>query len=151
MRVSEIDQVDPSELNFILSSWKKSFREACPNLRTDEYYQLQGTIIDSILSRFPLLLVAHNTHGSVIGWVCAEATPDETVVHYVYVKSYARRSGIGKRLLDAALAKLEDLETQGVEAGQELVYTHKTRHHPTAERYGFKHVPAARFIREAAE
>lgn len=148
--IREISPAETSELALIFSSWKRSFREACSGLRTDSYYVLQGAICDDILARFPLLLVARNEHGSVLGWVCAEGTENYTVVHYIYCKQYCRRNGVAKRLLSAALASLDALEAQGVQSGQALIYTHKTRHAPIAERYGFKHVEAARFLREAA-
>lgn len=150
MSQSQIGPLEPSELHFILSSWKKSYREACANMRTDPYYKLQGTICDEILSRFPLILVCRNQFGSIDGWICAEATPTATVVHYCYTKSRSRRQGIAKLLLDAVLARVDALEAQGVEAGQDLFYTHKTRHFEAAERYGFKHLPIERFLRSAA-
>lgn len=137
----DIAHVEPSELNFILHSWKKSYREACPDIRTDDYYRLQGAVCDEILSRFPTILVARTSDGVALGWVLAESTELGLVVHYLYVKSRGRRLGVAKALLSAVLNEVD-------EGGDALLYTHKTRTAPIAERYGFKFVPVGRFLRE---
>lgn len=137
----DISAMEPAEINFCLSSWKKSFREANPNVRTDAYYLAQGVVCDEILQRFPTLLAARNPDGVCLGWICAEATPDAAlVVHYTYVKSPYRRLGIAKNLLSAAL-------DAHPEAGEAFIYTHKTRMSFIAERLGFSYVPVGTFLR----
>ncbi len=136
-----ISPVEPDELNFVLSSLKRSFREFCGELRTNDYYRLQGAVCDELLSRFPLVLEARNPDGVLLGWLLCEATPQAFVLHYSYVKSYARRKGVAKALLAAALDALPD-------AGEALLITHKTRHYPTATKMGFQYMPVGRFLQE---
>lgn len=138
-----IDSLKPSELHLVLSSWKRSYRDYCPQLAQDAYYRLQGAVCDEILSRFPLLLAARDPDAPavVLGWICAEpAQQGGVLVHYAYVKQAYRRQNIAKRLLLAAL------EHYASEDGG-LFYTHRTASHAVADRYGLEYLPIAKALR----
>ncbi len=138
----QIGEIEPSELNFILSSYKKSYREACADQRTSEYFVLATALAEEMLSRFPLILVARNPEGVILSWLMCSGSDEAFTLWYAYTKSYARRKGLFKALLAQALDQLPD-------AGDKLIIAHRTRHYPTAVRYGFTHVPAARLLQES--
>lgn len=91
--------------------------------------------MESVLSRFPLLLVARS-EGVVLGWVCAEGNASGMCVHYVYVKGPRREQGVGKALVRAALYEL------GPASGEGRYYTARTFAEPTAKAWGFEYVEA---------
>jgi hypothetical protein len=137
----EIAPLEPSEMNMVLRSWQKSYREACPDQRTDDFHFAQGAVIDAILARWPLLLVARTPEGVALGWICAEGTDRALTVHYANVKSWARRKGVFKALLTAAIDALPD-------AGETNQYTHKTRRAHIFTKLGFVHQSIGQFLRE---
>lgn len=137
----EISPLEPGEINFFLSSFKRSYREACPNVRTDAYFLSQGVICDEILARFPTILAARNADGVILGWICCEVSPkNELVVHFTYVKSPYRRQGISKALLSAAL-------DAHPEADSGFVFTHRTRMAFVFERLGFQFTSVGQYFR----
>jgi GNAT superfamily N-acetyltransferase len=138
-----VAELVPSELNWLLSTFKRSYRESCADVRTDQYFAAQGAICDALLARFPTILVARNPDGVALGWICCESTPTAIVVHFAYTKASYRRSGIFTALLGAANDRLAD-------SGDGLVYTHKTRRTHILDRLGFSYLPVGRFLRENA-
>jgi hypothetical protein len=89
---------------FVLSSWKKSLREYS-NLGNGAFFLLQNAVCDVVLSADPILFVAHppDAPNLIVGWVCAEASPEGALLHMVYTKGWARRQRVAARLADAAL------------------------------------------------
>ena len=136
-----VGELELAELNWVLATFKKSYREACPDLRTDDFYRLQSAVCDEILSRFPTILVARNDDGVALGWIAAEGSSTALTVHYSYVKSSYRRMGVFGALLAAVNDRLAD-------AGDLNQFTHRTRRTHILEKLGFSHIPVGRFIRE---
>lgn len=142
-----------SDLSFICHSWKKSLREYSPTLGNDAYYTLANAVCESVLSANPIVLVANplpqgegapseSGGGSVIvGWVCAEATPEALVLWMGYSKSWARRQGVFTKLLHAATALAEE---EG--AGPARFFACPTRHAPHLEARGWKRTSAAKAL-----
>lgn len=98
-RLRPADLAQPKELAFIESSWRRSYDyRPCPG-GVPEYIATQGAVIDQAL-RTSEVLVACSTERDqqIFGWCCFRTG----VVHYVFVKPYYRRMGIGKTLLAAA-------------------------------------------------
>lgn len=137
----EIVPLEPAELNMVLKSWQKSYREACPDQRTDDFHLCQSAVIDAILSRWPLLLVARNPDGVALGWICAEGTDRALTVHYSNVKAAYRRRGVFKALLAAVIDALPD-------AGAANQYTHATRRAHIFKKLGFVHQSIGQYLRE---
>lgn len=137
----EIAPLEPSELNMVLKSWQKSYREACPDQRTDDFHLAQGAIIDAILARWPLLLVARTRDGVCLGWICAEGNDKALTVHYANVKGPYRRRKVFKALLAAAIDAFPD-------AGELNQYTHKTRRAHVLNKLGFSHISIGQYLRE---
>jgi L-amino acid N-acyltransferase YncA len=106
----DIGPIQPDELNLVFNSWCKSYRDANADTRdtpTNLYYRGQRDVIDSILLRFPVILVAR-ADGVALGWICGESLASGPVVHYCYVKSTYRRQGIALSLLSNLLSLLPD-------------------------------------------
>jgi GNAT superfamily N-acetyltransferase len=137
----EIARLAPSELNMVLKSWKKSYREAVPDQRTDDFYLAQGNICDAILARFPVLLTARAPSGVALGWICGESTDKALVLHYANVKSAYRRNGVFKALLAALIDECPD-------AGPVNLLTHVTRRAHIVKSMGFVPMSIGQFLRE---
>lgn len=142
-----IDELAPRELPFLFNSWTLSFRGANDQTRAlpkDPYCRLQRDVIDSILERYPLVLVARSArHPDVIyGWICAEPSEPGIVVHYTYVKSAYRQARVASRLLAAALQQLSP------QSGPGLFYTQGVdRWTRRLARMGLEYVPIEQVLR----
>jgi hypothetical protein len=120
---------------FVLSSWKKSTREYYDG-GNGEFYALMNAVCDAVLDADPILFVAHPPDATnlIVGWVCAEATPQGTVLWMQFTKSWARRQRVASRLLDVALQLARD---EG--AGPLKCYAFgKTRHGATLAHKGWE-------------
>lgn len=92
----------PSDHNFILATWLKSFRELTTNKPVPEkeiYYREHQEKIKSHLESGKCLIATTDDQDQICGFVCF--TGD--AVHYVFVKTVFRRFGIANMLLDAAV------------------------------------------------
>lgn len=99
----------PSDVNFILNSWLKSYRSsyAVKGVCDTIYYREQKRIIMALVNKPGMaLFVASDPDDAneIFGWLCAEqraASASPTlVVHYAYVKQAFRRLGILRALLE---------------------------------------------------
>lgn len=95
----------PTDFNFIVSSWLKSYRNSAPaqDISNPVYYTFQAELIESILrdpANICLILSASNDPDQIMGYVIFNTTLP--IVHYLYVKQVFRGRGIGALLLKAA-------------------------------------------------
>jgi len=95
---------EPDDMKFILSSWKNSWR-TCPwagTVRNDEFHAVTTSTIEGLIARGAAFQVAvHTGTGRILGWICHEVlSRGEACVHYLYVKDFALRFGIGERLVE---------------------------------------------------
>jgi ribosomal protein S18 acetylase RimI-like enzyme len=93
--------MEPGDRAFVESSWRRNYDYApCPG-GVDEYIATQSQMIASCLATSDVL-VAHpqERHEQILGWACFRRP---STVHYVYVKPYYRRAGIGRALLEHAV------------------------------------------------
>lgn len=90
------------DLNFIVNSWLKSYREAQPAVPNAQYYEGQKRLILDLLSRCDTVLaVDPEAPSHVLGYLCYErGSPD--VIHFVYVKFALRRNGLASLLVERA-------------------------------------------------
>lgn len=98
---------EPGDMDFVASSWRRNYDAAyqsivCPG-GIGEYIATQSQVIDVCL-RTSEVVVAHppGRREQILGWCCYR---EPSVVHYVFVKPYYRRAGIGRWLLRAALGR----------------------------------------------
>lgn len=153
--VPTIGPADVADLNFVLSSWKKSFREApkLAQLPAHVYYERANSEVAEILTRAEVLVARDSERPDFLyGFIAYEALdgagerPDALCVQFVYTKRDWRRLGVASKLLSAAVTHAEAL---GVDLDSaRLVYTHETRFNDVAERLGFRHVNQFRWAKD---
>jgi L-amino acid N-acyltransferase YncA len=96
------------DLNFIMSSYLKSYRTAGDNTRmTNEVYFFNyKKIIARILERCQCLIACDpEDEAHLYGYILYEMIEDMPVLHYVYVKHVYRYLGIAKQLAEKAIGK----------------------------------------------
>jgi hypothetical protein len=104
----EVRPAAPGDLNFILNSWCRSYRDSgfARHIPTAIYFRFQHLVVEQIIKRQESrLLVAHpqGDTATILGWICWEGQPSgRQVVHMAYVKASWRSLGIFRRLLTAA-------------------------------------------------
>jgi len=118
-----IRRILPADLNFILNSWKKSYRQARPEWESWFYFQEMERRINTVLKRNPRVRLAVDPRDPnyIYGWVVAEAP----FLHYIYVKESYRPAGVVMRLFAES----------GLAACSEIYATHWT---PAADRLQVK-------------
>lgn len=122
----------PDDMKFILSSWKNSWR-TCPwagTIRNDQFFAVTTATIEGLVARGASFLVAaHTGTDRILGWVCFEVlSRGEACVHFLYVKDFALKFGIGERLVE---------QIPGQKPG---FFTHRTRQ-VTEACPGWRHAP----------
>lgn len=95
--------LEPGDVNFILDSWLKSYRDSdwagvVPN---HLYYQTMHESVEGLLARGAKIEVACARHDStkILGWICSEIVKGGWCMHAVYVKDPYRRLGLAKELI----------------------------------------------------
>jgi len=84
---------------FVYSSWLKNFWLCAKNdgIRKNIFFEGHHKVIEKTLKKSSCLIAAHaDDHDQIIGWICTE---DKNILHYIYVKSPFRRSGIAELLI----------------------------------------------------
>lgn len=105
----------------VVESWLGSYRTSpwsgvVPNNVFDAVYT---EAIRQIIARGALVWIAHNTDNPdhVIGYLVSEFTRDGVpVVHFCFVKDWARRQGVARSLFEAA----------GINPKERFFYTFRT-------------------------
>ncbi len=97
----QLRQMEPGDRAFVESSWRRNYDYApCPG-GVEEYIATQSQVIATCLATSDVLVACPAERPEqILGWCCYRRP---TVVHYVYVKPYYRRHGIGRALLWEAL------------------------------------------------
>ena len=86
------------DLRFVYHSWLKGSRDAFPEMRTGDYFDLQHARIDRLLAMARLVVLHPEGAPAVIaGWALLDPGPD--IAHYVHVTGEYRRRGFASRLL----------------------------------------------------
>jgi len=87
----------PDDMNFILNSWKKSFRGSRGEWKNRQYFAEANRRIMRIMNRLPKIRIACDPLDPkhIFGWIVAEPP----VLHYIYVKNVFRRAGVAQTLL----------------------------------------------------
>jgi GNAT superfamily N-acetyltransferase len=115
------DKATEAELPFVFRSWCRSYRTAPGSMRmpAHAFYLWQRDVIDRILARKPLVLVARDVAHDVFlyGFLVAERVGTGLVVHFCYCKRDWRGQGIARALLAEAIERI------GAGAS-ELLYSH---------------------------
>ena len=116
-----IRQARVSDIQFLTSSWLKSYRNAAAvrGVPNSVYFFYHHKLLEELLSRCTVLIYCYpDNQDQILGYVCAEVFDSALVVHYAYVKKTFRRLGIAKALIKHLV------ETEEPPA---VLYTHKTK------------------------
>lgn len=108
-----IQPAKPDDLNFIRSSWLRSFADShIARHAGHAYWPGHLRVRDRLLEECPPVVARlEGEPTSICGWACFG--PD--VVHYVFVRERWQQLGVAKLLLDPFSDK------------ERVVYTHKTK------------------------
>lgn len=104
-----------SDESFLYSSWLKGFR-ASPSQKgvsNSIYFDRQQGVIQRILDRDSvrvLVLCNEEDEDQIYGWVCWEELGRNRVLHFVYVKHFARGNGFMRMML-REMGRVEDGES----------------------------------------
>lgn len=90
--------------SFLFSSWLTSFRSspAVRGLRNGVYFSRHKAVVSKILNRESVRIVIlcnADDEDQIYGWCVWEEHPGNLVLHYVYVKHFARGNGFMRKLL----------------------------------------------------
>jgi hypothetical protein len=108
------------DTNFILSSWLKSFRQSpsARNLDNTTYFNahkkhVQRTLTNSLIT----MIVSPEDANEILGY--AVFTHNPNVLHYIYIKSFARQLHLATDLIATLFPP-----------GSEVIITHKNKNTP---------------------
>lgn len=93
----------PSDVNFILNSWLKSWR-VCKHsgvIGNNKYYEVTKDVIENLIARGAELKVAclFSDENHILGWICIERIKTgQSVVHYLYIKDPYLTMGVPEAL-----------------------------------------------------
>ena len=96
---------DPSARSFVLDSWRRSLpkkRRRSPGRSHTAADREREQLVDT-----QRVTLAVGDDGAVFGWICYTPLRSTAVVHYLYVRAPLRRTGIGRRLLEACGVALD--------------------------------------------
>lgn len=90
------------DVGFIMKSWLRSYNNTRVHKHDREagYWTAHKAVIATLMARSTTLMAVNvEDSDQIFGFMVAESGSDPLVVHYAYVKSFARKKRIGTRLL----------------------------------------------------
>lgn len=95
----EIRQAIPNDINFIFSTWLKSYRKSSfvgEKVENKEFFNNYNQIIDNLLLKSTTYVACLKDDEIVIcGYICAQ----DDIIHYIFVKEVFRNLGIARKLI----------------------------------------------------
>lgn len=131
-----VRDAEPEDLNFIKSSWFKSYRssKSAGVIPNDLYYEYMNRVFENLVGRGATIRVA-TAADRILGWICSEFTTDmKPVVHYIYVKDPYFKFGVGELLRDEAFPDLLEPGFYTCESKIVVKYFSDFRHAPEIAR-----------------
>jgi hypothetical protein len=87
------------DVNFILSSWLKSYRPSAPLVSDEVYFREHKALVMQLIQRSAVHIACDPSYPlSIYGYAVVE----QGAVHYVYVKFALRKFGVARALLKRA-------------------------------------------------
>lgn len=122
----------PADLNFIIDTWLKSFRQHSKTFKsyisTKDYNEFYRKVILSVLQKSNVY-IAHSIEDQ--SQIYGYAVVNQDVVHYIYVKSPFRRFGIAKSLCEIMSSNQEiNCYTHYTHYAKNLVQKMDARYNP---------------------
>ncbi|RYF46773.1 MAG: N-acetyltransferase [Cytophagaceae bacterium] len=130
--VLQFRSIEPSDFNFILNAWMRSYRDSKRDHTNTDYYHGQQNLIAAISQRRTMIIGCDAEAPEwMAGFICGQKLKDgRLLVDYVYVKHAYRERGIARALLDAL----------GYNRDFEIIATHWTKQvDKVGRRYGATH------------
>ncbi len=113
----------PSDVDYIYSSWAKSFRLNSglgKSVRKSIYFREFHALIDHILDHSQVLVASDDTDLAIFGYIVFELP---NIIHYVFVKESFQGFGLAKKLIKQAMPKESKyLSTHWTKAANDLLY-----------------------------
>lgn len=110
----------PTDTNFILSSWLRSYKEKSQFARRilySVYFQYHEPVVKFLIKQGTVLIAYSEKEPDIIGgYFCFEKTPHEFRGHYCYVRKSMRGLGLARALVQAS----------GMESHERKFFTHWT-------------------------
>ena len=99
-----------SDYAFIASSWFLNANQCTPH---EVFKEMHNKLIEYVTNRaMTICAVSKEDNSLILGWTCFEVYHKTPVIHFVYVKTLYRKSGIATALL-------------GIVNGSDFYYTNK--------------------------
>lgn len=129
------------EQAFVIGTWLRDYQGA-PGIKSvpyTEYWPAHEKLAKALVDRGTVFVAEHVPHQTLLGFSVGERDREGNVLHYVYVKSWARRQGIATALLDTLMKSLRGTYS----ANGNVRYTHNKREPFTliAGKRGWKYSP----------
>jgi hypothetical protein len=87
----------PSDRNFVIDSWVRSYRGSTSALIPESiYFDSQRRLINALLERCQITIAGFDEDpDTILGWACTSSS----AIHYVWVRPQFRKQGIAKAML----------------------------------------------------
>ena len=114
MQAIQTRSLTENDKPFIFSSWLKHYKNRsyfAKRIRNSIFYKWHHIIIENILDRPATVVMVAHPEGEpdvILGFIVGEVVPENSVVHFVYVKPAFKRMGIAKHLFKKS--KLDQAE-----------------------------------------
>lgn len=100
-----IRPVRDTDINFILSTWLREYKQSdiCRRMRDREYFDSYEPMIKEVLARSSPLIACFSSDEDVIaGYLVREYQSDANCIHFAFTKDSLRKMGIFKSLIKEA-------------------------------------------------
>lgn len=95
-----------SDLNFILSSWLKTYKYSGPTVRRmfdRVYYEVYEPKVKELIKRSDVYIASlREDEDVIVGYLAIERLTDRDIIHFCAVKDSWQKMGIARQLIDAA-------------------------------------------------
>lgn len=128
--------LDPDEINFVLDSWTESYKTSpwAGAVRNDKFPGVVKDTLAGLIARGAEITVACEPETNrIVGWCCHETKGEARVIHFVYVRAYARCLGLGHELI-RRLGGEQHFVTHMTKQGQRLSRKFSARFAPEIAR-----------------
>jgi hypothetical protein len=127
-----IREATPSDINFILNSWLKSYRchEDMTRMSNEDYYKYYKAHIVELLQKSGIKISCEqDDHNFIYGYICYDLLKDNLIIHYIYTRYSHRKLGIANGLI-SSLDKKELWCTSANRIFDELKAKYKIQYNP---------------------
>lgn len=136
----------PDDVPYITNSWLKGYKgsNANWNVRDSEYFHYEHKLLDYIVPRSTILVLANSANvNQIVGYIAFEMTKQDVMIfHYINVKHTFRKNGLARQMLETVLKEEKPIAvnyTYITKAGREIINSHD------AECHAWRHNPYLKY------